>query len=118
VGVIYDWGLFEAFINLRTELAAVRRRLEDIFIAQLGSPCSTAGAEETVLQLVDRVSRGITELNAQSCRRHDERDAARQLLAECIAALVAVVPHVDEALRASFAEDVAALVARERLCGA
>lgn len=101
-------------VSLHAELSAVRARLEEVIGYQLGGPCVSRGEEGTVLDVADRVSRGVTELNEKCRRRGEERDQLRALVADCVAVLVAVMPHVDEALRASFAEDVAALVAREQ----
>jgi hypothetical protein len=101
-------------LALRDELAAVRAKLDEIVGYQLGGPCAEHGAVESVLQVAERVSLGVTRLNADARRYHDERGEARALVAECMAALVAVVPSVNWALREKFAADVAALV--EKVC--
>ena len=106
-------GAARAQLNAaRAQLAAVRVRLEQIVGYQLGGPCVQRGEEGTVLDVAERVSLGVTRLNEKCNSRGEQRDQLRALIAECVVALLAVVPYVDEALRARFTEDVAALVAR------
>ena len=92
-------------------------RLEQIVGYQLGGPCVQRGEEGTVLDVAERVSLGVTRLNEKCNSRGEQRDQLRALIAECVVALLAVVPYVDEALRARFTEDVAALVARAQRSG-
>ena len=104
-------------VAVRAQLAAVRARLEQIVGYQLGGPCVQRGEEGTVLDVAERVSVGVTRLNEKCNSRGEQRDQLRALIAECVVALLAVVPYVDEALRARFTEDVAALVARAQRQG-
>jgi hypothetical protein len=74
--------LAEEILTLRAELCAVRTKLEGIVLAQLGGPCRKSGTVETVLQVAERVSLGITRLNAEARRYHDERNEVRAALRE------------------------------------
>ena len=80
--------LVEEILTLRAELYAVRTKLEDIVIAQLGGPCPKSGTVETVLQVAERVSLGITRLNMDARRYHDERNEVQAAFASVLQALV------------------------------